>query len=118
MSIACRISGHRAEPGRIWNDGYYFGKCVRCAADLVRRGRDWQPVPKGFRIVWRPRTGEPMDWKPWTDVERAHPRLSNMVGRTSRASDDLLPFDGPDEMMEGEVRAWLTPPRENLRRSA
>jgi hypothetical protein len=37
-----------------------FGRCDRCARDLVRKGDRWKPVPRGYRVVWRPRTGDPV----------------------------------------------------------
>lgn len=51
--LLCRMGRHKPEPVARWNDGYYFSRCRRCGADLVRTvyGR-WEP-PKGFRVVWR-----------------------------------------------------------------
>ena len=40
------------------NDNNEFARCRRCHCDLVRAGSGWKPVPKGFRVVWRPRTGD------------------------------------------------------------
>lgn len=37
------------------NGQYEFGRCNRCSVDMMRRDAGWKPVPKGFRIVWRPR---------------------------------------------------------------
>lgn len=37
------------------NGRYEFGRCTRCAVDMMRREGSWKTVPKGFRIVWRPR---------------------------------------------------------------
>lgn len=51
--LACRIAGHDPDPFPRWNDGYYFARCRRCDAQLVRTayGR-WRLPPRGFRIVW------------------------------------------------------------------
>jgi CheY-like chemotaxis protein len=52
MSVACALRGHAPGPDQVGNRGYTFGRCRRCGADLIRRGDVWQPVPKGYRIVW------------------------------------------------------------------
>jgi len=41
--------------GGVRNGQYEFGRCTRCAVDMMRRESGWKPVPKGFRIVWKPR---------------------------------------------------------------
>jgi hypothetical protein len=38
-----------------WNDGYCFTSCSRCGRDMVRSAFGEWHVPKGFRVVWRPR---------------------------------------------------------------
>lgn len=53
MSLMCLLRGHRASPQAIYNGGYWFGRCERCAADMVRSAKVWQPVPKGHRVVWK-----------------------------------------------------------------
>lgn len=51
--LRCRWGRHSPDPVARWNAGYYFSRCRRCGADLVRTdyGR-WEP-PRGFRVVWR-----------------------------------------------------------------
>ena len=48
----------------IWNDGYFFGACPRCGADIVRNGGDprWTGVPRGYRVSWRERTELDISW--------------------------------------------------------
>ena len=62
MSLLCRIGRHRPADERVWNDGWFFGRCDRCGTDLLSRGRSWKPVPAGFRIVWRNRPPGYPDW--------------------------------------------------------
>jgi CheY-like chemotaxis protein len=54
-TITCAVRGHAPGPEQIENDGIAFGRCRRCGTDLIRRSGRWQPVPKGFRVAWRPR---------------------------------------------------------------
>ena len=53
MKFVCSIAGHRPSPDEVCNGGKCFTRCERCGAELVRSGADWQPVPKGFRVVWK-----------------------------------------------------------------
>lgn len=63
MHLGCKLGLHKAVPSRLWNDGYYFSTCSRCGIPLVRRSEGrWQPVPRGHRIVWRPRDEDDIDW--------------------------------------------------------
>jgi CheY-like chemotaxis protein len=52
MSLACRLKGHDPSPDEICNGPHCFTRCRRCGGDLVKKGEAWQPVPKGFRVVW------------------------------------------------------------------
>jgi hypothetical protein len=54
MSLLCFAGKHAARPSEIWNQGLYFSSCRRCGCDMVRADKVWEPVPHGFRIVWRP----------------------------------------------------------------
>jgi hypothetical protein len=54
MSLLCALGGHEAGAGEIYNGGYYFARCRRCRADMIRCGAAWQMVPSGHRVVWRP----------------------------------------------------------------
>lgn len=54
MSLLCFAGKHAARTGEIWNQGLYFSSCRRCGCDMVRADRTWEPVPHGFKIVWRP----------------------------------------------------------------
>jgi hypothetical protein len=53
MSMLCRLGGHEAAAGEVWNAGYYFSRCRRCGRDMIRAGADWQVVPEGHRVVWK-----------------------------------------------------------------
>ena len=53
--ILCRLGRHRAEPDEVWNRGYYFSRCSACGSDLVRTASGKWHVPKGRKIVWRPK---------------------------------------------------------------
>lgn len=78
MSIKCLLTGHRPVPSDIWNDGYYFTRCACCEREMIGRGGFWEPVPRGYRVVWKPRNGPTLDWKP-VPVFREGTRLSEMV---------------------------------------
>ena len=54
MSILCALGGHEAGAGEVYNGGYYFARCRRCARDMIRCGAAWQMVPGGHRVVWKP----------------------------------------------------------------
>lgn len=52
MSLLCRLGGHEAGAGEIYNGGYYFARCRRCGEDMIRSGAAWRMVPPGHRVVW------------------------------------------------------------------
>jgi CheY-like chemotaxis protein len=52
-TITCAVRGHSPGAEQIENAGVVFARCRRCGTDLVRRKGPWQPVPKGYRVVWR-----------------------------------------------------------------
>ena len=56
MPLLCSIGFHRPSPDEVWNKGWYFTRCERCGTDLVRTGSGKWRVPKGQKVVWRPRT--------------------------------------------------------------
>lgn len=56
LALHCSHGRHRAaEPGRR-NDGYYFSHCLGCRCDLVRAAHGRWRRPKGYRVVWIPRS--------------------------------------------------------------
>lgn len=55
LRFLCRLGLHHAEPNEVWNRGYYFSRCARCGADLVRTGSGRWHVPKGRKVVWKAR---------------------------------------------------------------
>lgn len=40
------------------NGKHEFGRCTGCGIDMMRSDGGGQRVPKGFRIVWRPRAAK------------------------------------------------------------
>ncbi len=57
--LLCSLGWHAAEKGALWNEGYYFSRCQRCGSDLIRTTYSGWEVPRGFRVVWKPRPAEP-----------------------------------------------------------
>jgi hypothetical protein len=57
MRLRCTFGKHQVVEGGIRNGKHEFGRCRGCGIDMLRSDGDWQRVPKGFRIVWRPRGG-------------------------------------------------------------
>ncbi|HLL59937.1 MAG TPA: hypothetical protein VK391_08640 [Allosphingosinicella sp.] len=57
MRLRCRFGKHQVVEGGMRNGKHEFGRCKGCGIDMMRSDADWQRVPKGFRIVWRPRSG-------------------------------------------------------------
>jgi len=45
MAILCTFGRHRPAPDEVWNKGWYFTRCERCGADLVRTGSGKWHVP-------------------------------------------------------------------------
>ena len=70
MNLRCIIGGHRAAPDRIHNQGFDFSRCDGCRRDMIRSGRRWRTVPKGFRVVWKRKPGE------WTEMSARQLLLS------------------------------------------
>lgn len=58
MGLACTFGRHTPVTRGIRNEDNEFGRCIRCNCDLVHVGRRWKRVPKGLKVVWRPRTGD------------------------------------------------------------
>lgn len=53
MNIMCLLQGHAPGGECVWNEGYFFSACPRCARGLVRTSDKWRAIPRGYRIVWR-----------------------------------------------------------------
>jgi hypothetical protein len=53
MNILCTLYAHYPQAQETWNRGYFFSRCERCGADLVRSDGDWEKVPHGHRVVWK-----------------------------------------------------------------
>jgi hypothetical protein len=79
MKILCHLARHRAVPSNIWNDGFYFSRCRSCGCEMIGKGGNWQPVPRGYRIVWRPRGEHVIDWTPASCAHAEPARLSDMI---------------------------------------
>jgi len=54
MKLLCLAGRHRIAPVIVVNAGIGFGSCQSCRREMVRARARWRPVPKGFRIVWKP----------------------------------------------------------------
>ena len=51
-NLLCRLFGHRQSGEPVWNRGFYFATCRRCAEDIVRiPGEKWHR-PRNARVVW------------------------------------------------------------------
>ena len=100
MSILCAIGGHEAAAGEVYNCGYWFSRCRRCRADMIRTGGSWEAVPQGHRVVWRSGRGDhsiPTNFAhvlpvlhPSANLPMVRPRFASwsrqMVGRKRKAS--------------------------------
>ncbi|HEX9932976.1 MAG TPA: hypothetical protein VGB08_09065 [Allosphingosinicella sp.] len=53
--LVCRLGFHRPAPDEVWNRGYWFTRCGRCETDLVRTAAGKWHVPKGRKVVWKPK---------------------------------------------------------------
>ena len=54
MKLMCRIAGHARADDVVYNSGFFFGRCGRCRADLIRTGKGaWQDVPRGYTVAWK-----------------------------------------------------------------
>jgi hypothetical protein len=61
MSLTCTRGKHEAAERAVRNQGLEFSRCRRCGRDLVRSGRSWRGVPRGFRVVWRSAAPAPLE---------------------------------------------------------
>jgi hypothetical protein len=84
MGILCRLAGHKAAPSNIWNNGHFFSRCTICDCEMIGRGGSWRTIPRGYRVVWRPRE------------ESEQTRLSRLHMDGARISD-LLPLAAADQ---------------------
>jgi hypothetical protein len=57
MAIFCALGRHSVDSRGIRNGKYEFARCQRCSCDLMRSGSDWKRVPRGFKVVWKPKEG-------------------------------------------------------------
>lgn len=59
MPIKCVLGRHSVVARGVRNQDHEFGRCHRCGCDLLRVGpAAWKRVPRGYKVVWRPRTGD------------------------------------------------------------
>jgi hypothetical protein len=54
MGISCALGRHEVVTRGVGNGAFEFGRCLKCACDVMRSGRTWKRVPKGYKVVWRP----------------------------------------------------------------
>jgi hypothetical protein len=55
VALSCAIGRHLVEDCGIRNGKYEFARCGRCSCDLMRSNGNWKRVPKGFKVVWKPK---------------------------------------------------------------
>jgi hypothetical protein len=84
MSIFCRLGGHQAGPQVRTNGGATFGRCRGCGADLILAASGWQPVPRGYRIVWRNEPPERSADPAQLDLALPEPFWPARAGRIAR----------------------------------
>jgi hypothetical protein len=53
--LLCRYGFHRPAPGEVWNRGYWFTRCSGCDSDMVRTAAGKWHVPKGQKVIWKPK---------------------------------------------------------------
>lgn len=79
MTVLCRMGVHRPGKPAIWNNGFYFSACAGCGRDLIRGAHNrWGPVPRGMKVVWRPR---PEGYPDWSGVESAEETALPLIAR-------------------------------------
>lgn len=82
-SLLCRLGWHAPQKGALWNEGYYFSRCGRCRSDLVRTTYSGWEVPRGFRIVWKPRPVDPDAGPPapgtWDELRTTAPSAGELA---------------------------------------
>jgi hypothetical protein len=102
MDVLCRLGVHAAALRHVSNHGYDFSSCQRCGRTLVRAGaRRWATPPRGYRVVWRPRSWHPAEAEGRPSLEPSRTGLG--IGSVDH---DL-----------GGIRRWLLSSRAALRRS-
>jgi hypothetical protein len=65
LRLLCQFGLHSPEPDPVWNRGFWFSRCERCGADLVRTAAGKWHVPKGRKVVWKDR--KPRGRRPGSD---------------------------------------------------
>lgn len=71
----CKLGLHVPAEDAVWNRGFFFGACRHCGTDLVRTAAGKWHVPKGRKIVWKPRNprGQRPEQDPFTTPDDAPP---------------------------------------------
>lgn len=55
MGILCSLGWHRPAIKIVRNRAFRFSACATCGIEIVDQGDGvWRPIPRGFRVVWRP----------------------------------------------------------------
>lgn len=109
MRLSCMTGKHAPRPLVAANQGFQFSRCRGCGRDMVRSrasgpdsGRGaWRTVPKGFRVVWKPKPAPPasparIEWPiaRFVPAAKAGPRGSMLLTmqRLARRSAGRLAF--------------------------
>lgn len=51
MPFRCRVAHDAGGSPVLRNGSVLFSYCSRCGTCLIRRGKAWRPLPRGFRLV-------------------------------------------------------------------
>ena len=79
--LLCRLNRHNPEDSPVWNEGFYFSRCIHCRREILRRGGRWRSIPEGYRVVWKKR---PEGYPDWSGVAR---RLAEEQARPAVEQD-------------------------------
>ncbi len=88
MSIFCVIGGHVASRRTLWNEGWNFSRCARCAADLVESNGRWGPPPQGYRVVWKKRQSESLELRPPAPLDLPAEAYDAVLVEEQRSGND------------------------------
>ncbi|HZG45772.1 MAG TPA: hypothetical protein VEZ41_05835 [Allosphingosinicella sp.] len=99
-TFLCRLGWHAPRKGALWNQGYYFTRCTRCGADLVRTTFSGWEAPRGQRVVWRSRAE--------LDQPDQRPNLSARATPSPRRTSLISPAAAPSRAID---RPPPPPPR-------
>ena len=111
MSLSCFVGFHSPMPPAAANQGVEFSNCRSCGRDMVRVGKSWRRVPKGFKVVWKSR------------AEAAAPRATRVRSQSlervpprRRRAAALPALEGLVDLIRAALRVLNWSCRDRLRR--